>query len=289
MAETGAAPRLPALREVISRYGLSARKSLGQNFLLDPKLTARIARSAGNLTGTSVIEVGPGPGGLTRALLAGGAREVVAVERDARCVDALGELAAAYPGRLRVIAGDALEVDAARLAHPPRAIVANLPYNIATVLLLKWLNDAAAFTSLTLMFQKEVAMRITAKPRSRAYGRLSIAAQWLCEARCVFDVPPAAFVPRPQVTSTLVQLVPRPQPLAKAEPKAIERVVAAAFGQRRKMLRSSLKSLGVSAERLLADAGVEPTARAEEIDIEGFCALARAYAEAVATPATAPR
>ncbi len=276
MAEADAAPSLPPLREVIARHRLSARRSLGQNFLLDPRLSERIARAAGDLGATSVIEVGPGPGGLTRALLAGPAREVVAIERDTRCVEALAGLAAAYPGRLRIVEGDALEIDAAGLVAAPRAIVANLPYNIATPLLFRWLENATAFASLTLMFQKEVARRISAAPGGREYGRLSIVAQWLCEVRRLFDVPPGAFVPAPKVTSTLVRLVPRPRPLAAAEPGALGRVAAAAFGQRRKMLRSSLKSLGVDTARLLADAGVPPTARAEEIDIEGFCALARA-------------
>ena len=280
-AATSPAPeRLPPLREVIARHRLSARKSLGQNFLLDTNLAGRIARAAGELGDTSVIEVGPGPGGLTRALLARGAREVVAIERDTRCVEALAELADAHPGRLRVIAGDATGIDAAELAPPPRAIVANLPYNVATPLLFRWLADITAFTSLTLMFQKEVGLRITAAPCSREYGRLSIMAQWLCEARRLFDVPATAFVPPPKVTSTLVRLVPRPAPLAPAEPEALERVAAAAFGQRRKMLRSSLKTLGLDAGRLLAAAGVPPTARAEEVGIEGFCALARAYAAA---------
>ncbi|MEE8275455.1 MAG: 16S rRNA (adenine(1518)-N(6)/adenine(1519)-N(6))-dimethyltransferase RsmA, partial [Alphaproteobacteria bacterium] len=205
MAEADAAPSLPPLREVIARHRLSARRSLGQNFLLDPRLSERIARAAGDLDATSVIEVGPGPGGLTRALLAGPAREVVAIERDARCVEALAGLAAAYPGRLRVLEGDALEIDAAGLVAAPRAIVANLPYNIATPLLFRWLENAAAFASLTLMFQKEVAGRISAAPGGREYGRLSIVAQWLCEVRRLFDVPPGAFVPAPKVTSTLVR------------------------------------------------------------------------------------
>ncbi|MFQ5957751.1 MAG: 16S rRNA (adenine(1518)-N(6)/adenine(1519)-N(6))-dimethyltransferase RsmA [Alphaproteobacteria bacterium] len=276
MAEADAAASLPPLREVIARHRLSTRKSLGQNFLLDPRLIDRIARAAGDLGGMSVIEVGPGPGGLTRALLAGPAREVVAVEHDARCIQALAELAAVYPGRLRVVEGDALEIDTAGLVPPPRAVVANLPYNVATPLLFRWLEDASAFVSLTLMFQKEVAQRITAAPGGRDYGRLSIFAQWLCEVRRLFDVLPGAFVPPPKVTSTLVRLVPRPRPLAAAEPAALKRVAAAAFGQRRKMLRSSLKSLGVDTGRLLADAGVPPTARAEEIDVAGFRALARA-------------
>ncbi|MFQ5784363.1 MAG: 16S rRNA (adenine(1518)-N(6)/adenine(1519)-N(6))-dimethyltransferase RsmA [Alphaproteobacteria bacterium] len=277
MADADAGVHLPPLREVIARHRLTARKSLGQNFLLDTNLIGRIARQAGDFEGVAVIEVGPGPGGLTRALLAGAAREVVAVERDPRCVAALGDLAAAYPGRLTVIAGDALEIDATELAPAPRAIVANLPYNIATPLLFRWLDDAGAFTSLTLMFQKEVAARITAAPGGGAYGRLAIFCQWLCRVRRLFDVPPRAFVPSPKVISTLVQLVPRAHPLAPADAAALSSVTAAAFGQRRKMLRSSLRSLGVDVERLLADSDVPPGARAEEIDIAGFCALARAY------------
>ena len=280
MAEPRAAPTLPPLREVIARYGLRARKTLGQNFLLDPGLCRRIARGAGDLSETTVIEIGPGPGGLTRALLGEGARAVIAIERDQRCVEALGELVAAYPDRLRVIAGDALDVDPAPLSSAPRVIVANLPYNIATPLLFKWLADVGAYSRFTLMFQKEVAQRICAAPGGRDYGRLSIAAQWLCEARRLFDVPPRAFVPAPKVTSTLVRLTPRPRPLAPADADALGRVVAAAFGQRRKMLRASLKSLGTDPERLLAAAKVAPTARAEEISVEGFCAIARAFARA---------
>ncbi len=289
MADPKAVPSLAPLREVIARHRLRARRSLGQNFLLDPGLTDRIARAAGDLAGISVIEVGPGPGGLTRALLARGAREVVAIERDRRCVEALAELAAAYPGRLRVIAGDALASDAAGLAPPPRAIVANLPYNVATPLLLGWLGNATAYVGLTLMFQKEVALRIAAAPGNRNYGRLSIAAQWRCRTQRLFDIPPGAFVPPPKVTSTVIRLVPRARPLAPAEPEALERVVAAAFGQRRKMLRSSLKVLDLDAGALLAAAGIAPTARAEEIDVAGFCALARAYAEARQALAVTPR
>ncbi len=280
MADPETAPSLAPLREVIARHRLRARRSLGQNFLLDPGLNDRIARAAGDLAGISVIEVGPGPGGLTRALLARGAREVVAVERDRRCVEALEELAAAHPGRLRVIAGDALAIDVADLAPAPRAVVANLPYNIATPLLLGWLGNVAAYVGFTVMFQKEVALRITAAPGNRSYGRLSIAAQWLCDTRRMFDIPPGAFVPPPKVTSTLIRLVPRARPLAPAEPEALERVVAAAFGQRRKMLRSSLKVLGTEVAELLAAAKIAPTARAEEIDVKGFCALARAYVAA---------
>ncbi len=278
MVEPAPAVALSPLREVIARYRLSARKSLGQNFLLDLNLIDRIARAAGDIATTSIIEIGPGPGGLTRALLANGAQAVIAVERDPRCVEALAELADAYPDRLRIIEGDALDIDAASLAPAPRAIVANLPYNIATPLMFAWLGDIGAFTSLTLMLQREVAVRITAQPGSRDYGRLSIAAQWRCETRRLFDVPPTAFVPAPKVTSSIVRFVPRPEPLAPADAATLERVVAAAFGQRRKMLRASLRQLGVDAEGLLADAGITPTLRAEDIDIAGFCSIARAFA-----------
>ena len=273
-----AAPALRPLREVIADHGLRARKSLGQNFLLDPAITGRIARAAGDLSEISVIEVGAGPGGLTRALLAGEARHVVAIERDPRCVEALGELTAAYPGRLRVVEADARKIDIVSLAPAPRAVVANLPYNVATPLLIEWLTRAADFTGFTLMFQKEVAARISAPPGGRDYGRLSIAAQWRCEARTLFDVPPGAFIPPPKVTSTLIRLTPRPEPLAPADWGALERVTAAAFGQRRKMLRASLRQLGVDTDALLRRAGVSPTVRAETVDIAGFCALAREYA-----------
>jgi 16S rRNA (adenine1518-N6/adenine1519-N6)-dimethyltransferase len=271
------APELPPLREVIRRHDLAARKSLGQNFLLDLNLTARIARAAAPLEQTNVIEIGPGPGGLTRALLLAGARHVTAVERDPRCIAALGELVAAFPGRLSIVEGDALALDAAALAPPPRKIVANLPYNIATPLLLGWLRAAEEFESLTLMFQKEVALRLAAAPRSREYGRLSVMAQWRAEVRRLFDIPPRAFVPPPKVTSSVVQLVPRAAPLAPCRFEALERVLAAGFGQRRKMLRQSLKPLGLDVEALLAAAGAEPTARAEELSVTQFCALARAY------------
>ncbi|MEE2980397.1 MAG: 16S rRNA (adenine(1518)-N(6)/adenine(1519)-N(6))-dimethyltransferase RsmA [Pseudomonadota bacterium] len=277
MPEAEPAPSLPPLRDVMARHDLKPRKSLGQNFLLDPRITARIAGAAGDLTGTAAIEIGAGPGGLTRALLAQGARQVVAVERDPRCVVALAELAEAFPGRLRVVEADALAVDAAGLAPAPRAVIANLPYNIATPLVLGWLRDATAFTGFTLMFQREVADRICAVPGSRTYGRLSIAAQWPCAVKRLFDIPPGAFIPLPKVTSTLVSLTPRPEPLAPADHAALERVVAAAFGQRRKMLRASLKTLGGDTLAMLSAAAIEPTARAEEISIERFCALARAY------------
>lgn len=269
---------LPPLRDVIQRFGLDARKSLGQNFLLDLNLTSRIARSAGDLTETTVVEVGPGPGGLTRALLAAGAKRVVAVERDDRCLAALAEIAAHYPGRLEVVLGDALAVDLAALAGEPARIVANLPYNVATPLLVGWLRAEPWppwWISATLMFQREVAERIVAAPKSEAYGRLGVLAGWRSEARILFEVGPKAFVPPPKVTSAIVHLVPRREPLA-CDPDRLERVVAAAFGQRRKMLRSSLRGLVPDAEALLARAGIEPTRRAEEIDVAGFVAITRA-------------
>jgi 16S rRNA (adenine1518-N6/adenine1519-N6)-dimethyltransferase len=270
---------LPPLREVIRRHALGARKALGQNFLLDLNLTGRIARAAAPLDQADVIEIGPGPGGLTRALLLEGARRVVAIERDPRCIAALAELAAAFPGRLTLVEGDALTIDPVELASPPRKIVANLPYNIATPLLLAWLPHITAYESLTLMFQKEVAQRLVAAPRSKAYGRLSIMVQWLADVRLLFDVPPRAFVPPPKVISTVVRLVPRAAPLAPCAATDLEQVTAAAFGQRRKMLRASLRSLGTDPERLLAAAGISPTSRAEELSVTEFCALARALAE----------
>ncbi|MGH7125592.1 MAG: 16S rRNA (adenine(1518)-N(6)/adenine(1519)-N(6))-dimethyltransferase RsmA [Stellaceae bacterium] len=271
-------PTLPPLREVIQRFGLAARKSLGQNFLLDLNLIARIARAAAPLEGMNVVEIGPGPGGLTRALLASGAAGVTAIERDRRCIEALQGLVEAYPERLRVIAEDALELDPKSLVPAPRKIVANLPYNIATALLLRWLSDLDAYQSLTLMFQKEVAARLAAKPRSRAYGRLSVLVQWTARVTMLFDVAPRAFVPAPKVTSTLVRIEPRREPLAPCRREDLERVTAAAFGQRRKMLRQSLKSLGVDPEPVLAAAGIGPTRRAEELSVEEFCALARRLA-----------
>jgi 16S rRNA (adenine1518-N6/adenine1519-N6)-dimethyltransferase len=278
-------PALPPLREVIARHQLGARKALGQHFLLDLNLTRRIARAAGNLDSGTIIEIGPGPGGLTRALLAEGAGHVVAIEKDERCQAALAELAAAYPGRLEVIAADALKVDMARLGGAPRQVVANLPYNVATPLLIGWLKRVAegpsAFAGFTLMFQKEVALRLAARPRSKDYGRLSVLTQWLAEVRLLFDVPPRAFTPPPKVTSTVVGLVPRPRPQFPAEVEALERVTAAAFGQRRKMMRQSLKTLGVRSAGLIAAAGIAETARAEELDVEAFCALARAYTKAI--------
>jgi 16S rRNA (adenine1518-N6/adenine1519-N6)-dimethyltransferase len=277
---------LPALREVIRRHGLAAKKSLGQNFLLDLNLTARIARAAGPLQNVTVIEVGPGPGGLTRALLALGARRVIAIERDERAVGALAEIAAHYPGRLEVIGGDALDVDPRPLLNGGAArIVANLPYNIATPLLVAWLTVEPWppwYDSLLLMFQREVAARIVAPPGSKTYGRLSVLANWRSETKILFDVAPSAFVPPPKVTSSLVRFVPRPKPLA-CDRAALERVTQAAFGQRRKMLRQSLKALTPDALALLAAAGLKPTARAEEIPVEGFVALARALERSCTT------
>ncbi len=269
---------LPPLREVIRRHGLSARKSLGQNFLLDLNLTARIARAAGPLAGVTVVEIGPGPGGLTRALLAQGARRVIAVERDARAVAALAEIGAHYPGRLDVVEADALAFDPRPRVDGPARVVANLPYNIATPLLIGWLSAEPWppwYDALVLMFQREVAERIVAAPGGKAYGRLSVLANWRCETRILFDIAPSAFVPPPKVTSSLVRFVPRPQPVPCAL-SAMERITAAAFGQRRKMLRQSLRALGGDPLPLLAAAGIVPTARAEEIPVEGFAALARA-------------
>ncbi len=272
---------LPPLREVIGRYGLRAKKSLGQNFLLDLNLTSRIARAAGPLAGVNVIEIGPGPGGLTRALLAQGAKRVIAVERDERALAALGDIAARYPGCLDVVSGDALAVDLrAHLDDGPARIVANLPYNVATALLVGWLTLEPWppwYDRLVLMFQREVAERLVAAPGSKVYGRLSVLTGWRAEARILFDIAASAFVPPPKVTSSLVELVPRTQPLA-CDPDVLQRVTAAAFGQRRKMLRQSLKSLGVDPLPLLAAAGIEPTARAEDIPVAGFVALARAVA-----------
>jgi 16S rRNA (adenine1518-N6/adenine1519-N6)-dimethyltransferase len=266
---------LPPLREVIAKFDLGARKALGQNFLLDLNLTGRIARSAGDLSGVTVIEIGPGPGGLTRALLNSDAAAVVAVERDSRCIVALADLVEASEGRLRLIEGDALEVDPVAIAPAPRAIVANLPYNVATPLLIGWLKRIEQFRSLTLMFQREVADRLSAKPGSKAYGRLSVIAQWRAEVRPMFNLPGRAFTPPPKIESTVVQLIPRAVP-EPAEFSDMEAVTAAAFGQRRKMLRASLKSLG-NAEALIEEAGLIPTQRAEEIPVAGFAALARAW------------
>jgi 16S rRNA (adenine1518-N6/adenine1519-N6)-dimethyltransferase len=269
---------LPPLREIIEAHGLAAKKSLGQNFLLDLNLTRKIARAA-EVSGKTVYEVGPGPGGLTRALLMEGAAKVVAVERDPRCLPALADIAAAYPGKLDVINADAMELDEAALLPPGTAIAANLPYNVGTALLIKWLAVESwppFWPSLTLMFQREVAERIIAKPDSEHYGRLSVLAGWRTKAKIQFDVARQAFVPPPSVTSSIVRLEPLAEPVAPAALKNLEAVTAAAFGQRRKMLRQSLKKLG--GEALLEKAGVNPTARAEELNIEQFAALARALA-----------
>jgi 16S rRNA (adenine1518-N6/adenine1519-N6)-dimethyltransferase len=272
---------LPPLREVIRRHGLAARKSLGQNFLLDLNLTERIARAAGTLSGVTIFEVGPGPGGLTRALLALGAEHVVAVEPDPRAIAALGEIAAHYPRRLEIVEDDALDFDPrAHFGTGPIRIVANLPYNIATALLVAWVAMEPWppwYESAILMFQREVAERITAAPRTKSYGRLSVLVQWRCEARILFDVKASAFVPPPKVTSSVVRIVPRPVP-AHCDRGMLEAVTQAAFGQRRKMLRQSLRSLGADVAALLDAASIDPTARAEDIGVDGFVALARALA-----------
>ena len=273
-----AADGLPPLREVIARHGLKARKALGQNFLLDLNLTARIARVSGPLAGVTVVEVGPGPGGLTRALLAEGAKRVIAIERDARCLAALDEISAHYPGRLEAIAGDALEVDPAPHLGRPARIIANLPYNVGTELFVRWMTPECWppwWDSLTVMFQREVAERIVARPGSGAYGRLSVLAQWRARARIAFDVNPGAFTPPPKVTSSVLHVVPA-EPMADVAPGLLERVVAAAFAQRRKMLRQSLKTRFDDPVALLEAVGIDPTRRAETLSIEEFLALCRA-------------
>ncbi|MEM1428716.1 MAG: 16S rRNA (adenine(1518)-N(6)/adenine(1519)-N(6))-dimethyltransferase RsmA [Pseudomonadota bacterium] len=276
-----AVDRLPPLREVIAAHDLSARKALGQNFLLDLNLTARIARIPGDLSAASVLEVGPGPGGLTRGLLAEGAGRVLAVEKDARCLPALAEIAEAYPGRLDVVQGDALDVDPGASLAPPIHIVANLPYSVGTELLVRWLTPETwppFWTSATLMFQREVADRIVARPGSKAYGRLAVLAQWRAEARIALTLPPETFIPPPKVHSAVVHIRPLREPRAPADPGVLTRVVAMAFNQRRKMLRAALKGLGGDVTALIEAAGLDPTARAERIDIVGFAALARAVA-----------
>jgi 16S rRNA (adenine1518-N6/adenine1519-N6)-dimethyltransferase len=267
---------------VIRRHELSAKKSLGQNFLLDLNLTGRIARAAGPLEGVTVIEVGPGPGGLTRALITNGAKKVVAIERDSRAVAALQEIAAHFPGRLEIIEGDALEVDLKAYVEGPARISANLPYNIATALLIGWLTAEPWppwYEMMVLMFQREVAERITAEPGSKSYGRLSILANWRCETKILFDIAPSAFVPPPKVTSSVVRFIPRITPLP-CDRRMLERVTESAFGQRRKMLRQSLRSVAHDPIPALEAAGIAPTARAEEIPVEGFVALANALSKA---------
>jgi 16S rRNA (adenine1518-N6/adenine1519-N6)-dimethyltransferase len=268
---------LPPLRDVIAAHGLAPKKSLGQNFLFDLNLTRRIARAAGPLQDVTVYEVGPGPGGLTRALLAEGATRIVAVERDARCLPALAEIADAFGGRLEVIEADALTLDEASLfGAAPVRVAANLPYNVGTALLVKWLTAENFFwQSLTLMFQREVAERIVAAPGSKAYGRLSVLAQWRTRAKILFDVSPRAFTPPPKVTSAILRIEPLAEPVAPCELKDLERITEAAFGQRRKMLRQSLKPL--LSEDAIREAGIDPTRRAETLSITEFAALARAY------------
>ena len=270
---------LPPLREVIAQHGLAAKKALGQNFLFDLNLTRRIARAAGPLEGFTVIEIGPGPGGLTRALLMEGATNVIAIERDDRALAALADISAAYPGKLTVIPGDALEMDYAKLAAgTPTKIVANLPYNIATPLLIGWIAGSEwppYYESLTLMFQKEVAERIVAKPGGKDFGRLSVLCQYRATAKKLFDVNRSAFTPPPKVTSSIVQLIPKQKPEPECRLALLERVTAAAFGQRRKMLRASLKSLLPEPEALLNELGINPELRAEQLPVEAFARLAQ--------------
>lgn len=269
---------LPPLRAVIAQHELSAKKALGQNFLLDLNLTAKIARNAGDLAGADVLEIGPGPGGLTRGLLAEGARKVLAVEKDARCLPALQQIADAYPGRLEVLEGDALALDPLAYLTPPIKVVANLPYNVGTELLVRWLTPPVwppVWESLTLMFQREVAERIVAQPGSKTYGRLAVLAQWRCDARIVMSLPPEAFSPAPKVSSAVVHVTALPTPRYPADPAVLERLVARAFNQRRKMLRAALKGITPDLEDKLIAAGIAPTDRAEVVSIEQFCALAQ--------------
>lgn len=273
---------LPPLREVIRALGLSAKKSLGQNFLLDFNLTRRIARAAGPLEGVTVVEVGPGPGGLTRALLLEGATRVIAIEKDARCLPALEAVATLYPGRLEIIAADAREVDHRAFALPsPARVVANLPYNVATPLLVSWLKAEPWppwFDRLVLMFQREVAGRIVAAPGGKDYGRLAVLSQWRTSPRVLFTLPAEAFTPRPKVDSALVELVPKPAPEPSCKLSELEKVTAAAFGQRRKMLRAALRQITQDSEALLQSLGIDPKARAEELPVAEFCRIANALA-----------
>lgn len=265
------------MRDVIAQFRLGARRSLGQHFLLDLELTRRIARAAGDLSHGTTIEIGPGPGGLTRALLIEGAAHVIAVERDGRCVEALGALVDASQQRLEIVQADARAANAASLGNTPRRIVANLPYNIAMPLLMNWLDQATAFSQLILMFQREVADRIVADPGTKTYGRPSVIVQWHCKVRRLFDIPARAFVPAPKVVSTVVSLTPFESPPYPADAAALKAVARAAFGQRRKMLRTALRSLPVEPAALLEFAGIEPTARAETLSVAEFAALARAF------------
>jgi len=279
---------LPPLREVIARHDLRARRSLGQNFLLDENLLDRIARAAGPLVGQHVVEIGPGPGGLTRALLRAGATRVTAIEKDPRAIAALNELARQAGGRLHVVEGDALTLDLAAYAPPSVQIAGNLPFNIATTLLFHLLDQAAMISAMTLMFQREVAQRLIARPGSKDYGRLAIAVQWRCEAKRCFDIPARAFVPVPKVAATVVHLTVRQRPACPADADCLMQVTQAAFGQRRKSLRNALQALPVDASDLLAAAGIDPGLRAEAVDLAGFCALARAYAALRAETGDAP-
>lgn len=269
---------LPPLSDVLKKYGITPKKELGQNFLFDLNLTDRIVRSAGNLEDVTVIEIGPGPGGLTRSILHGGAKKVVAIDQDTRCMGALHDIAEASGGRLEVVHADALAINERELTTGRTKIIANLPYNIATVLLFKWLETPELFESMTLMFQKEVADRIMAKPRTKAYGRLSVMTQWCCDVKDNFDISPKAFIPPPKVTSTVITITPRQMPVAEADKTTLENLCKAVFGQRRKTLRSSLKQLTPNPEELLQYAGILPEKRPEELGIEEFCALARALA-----------
>ncbi len=278
---------LAPLREVIAELGLSARRSLGQNFILDLNLTRRIARLAPDLTDAVVIEIGPGPGGLTRGLLAEGAGQVIAIERDERCLPALHAISEHYPGRLQIVAGDALRQNYVDLLGTPRPekvyIIANLPYSVATPLLANWLSVSPWppwYEAMILMFQREVADRIVAQPGSKAYGRLSVLAQWRCDVRIRLKLPPAAFTPAPKVSSAMVEFIPQPPSSPECRLTSLERITAAAFGQRRKMLRTSLASLGLESEALLARVGIDPSLRAERLSVADFCRLARALDEA---------
>ena len=271
---------LPPLRDVIATHGIAAKKSLGQNFLLDLNLTAKIARLAGDISTSDILEVGPGPGGLTRGLLAEGARRVLAIEKDERCMSALAEIEAAYPGQLKVLNADALEVDPLQHLSSPIKIAANLPYNVGTELLVRWLTPDVwppFWQSLTLMFQREVAQRIVAPPGTKAYGRLAILAQWRSDPKIVLDLPPEAFTPAPKVSSAVVHLAALSKPRFEADAKILNRIVAAGFNQRRKMLRSALKNLAPDIEDRLISVGIKPTERAEQVPLEGFCALARTF------------
>ena len=269
---------LPPLKDVISKHQLRAKKSLGQNFLLDLNLTSKIARYAGNLDQFDILEIGPGPGGLTRSLLNEGARKVVAIEKDSRCIEALEEIQATFPGRLKLIQGDDLSTNASEHLADPVRIIANLPYNIGTELLVRWLTSKtwpSFWQSMTLMFQKEVANRIVASPGSKAYGRLSVMSQWRCDTKIAFNVPASAFTPPPKVESTLVHFESLKEPKFPAEVEVLEFVVSKAFNQRRKMLRGALKGYFQNVEEGLLSIGVLPTKRAEDITVQEYCAMSQ--------------